>query len=136
MVLALSIAAKAQNNDASTEMQIKWSSFHLFEILLTNSFFAVAILYLIKLVLDHRIKNKLIEKGASDALVKELLQPAAKDAKNSTLKWICMLGSCGIGLLLVDHFQPLGIHSLAIVSLSLAGGFLAYFFLTGDTSQK
>jgi len=136
IVLALWASAKAQNNNQSIDGQIKWSSFHLFEMLLTNAFFATAIIYLIKMILDDRIKNKLIEKGASDALVTQLLQPAAKGEKNIIIKWICILSSSGIGLLLVSHFQPLGIHSLAIISLSLAGGFLAYFFLTRDKVQK
>ena len=132
----LSVSAKAQNNDPSRDMEIKWSSFHLFEILVTNSFFAIAILYLIKMLLDHRIKNKLLEKGASDVLVTQLLQPPAKDAKNNVIKWICILGSSGIGLLLVSHFQPLGIHSLAIISISLAVGFSAYLLLMRDKDQK
>ena len=136
IILALCISAKAQNSDPSIDAQMKWSSYLLFERLLTLAFFATTILYLIKMILDDRIKNKLIEKGASDALVAQLLQPAAKDTRNIIIKWVCILSSSGIGLLLVSHFRPLGIHSLAIIILSLAGGFLAYLFLIRDKHQK
>lgn len=136
MVFVLSASAKAQNNDPSRDIEIKWSSFHLFEVLLTYSFFAVVVLYLIRMLLDDRIKNKLLEKGASDALVAQLLRPSAKGGRNSIIKWICMLGSSGVGLLLVNYFQPLGIHSLAIISLSLAAGFLAYLVLMRDKEEK
>lgn len=136
IVLALSISTKAQNSDPTREIEIKRASFHLFETLLPLALFAVAILYLIKMILDHRIKNRLVENGASDAVVRQLLQPGVKDERNIVIKWVCVLSSSGIGLLLVNQFQPLGIHSLAIISLCLAGGFLAYYFIIRETPSK
>jgi len=136
MVLIGFLSAKAGDNDPGRDIEIKWESFRLFSMLLTFSFFAVVILYFIKMLLDDRIKNKLIEKGAPDGLITQLLQPSVKDTKTVIVKWICILGSGGIGLLLVEHFQPLGIHSLAIMSLNIAVGFLAYFFFMRNTEKN
>jgi len=136
MVLIGFLSAKAGDNDPGRDIEIKWESFHLFSMLLTFSFFAVAILYFIKMLLDDRIKNKLIEKGAPDGLITQLLQPSVKDTKTVIVKWVCILGSGGLGLLLAEHFQPLGIHSLAIMSLSIAAGFLAYFFFIRNTEKN
>jgi|GEM_PF-211147 len=136
MVLMGFLSANAGDNDPGREIEMKWSSFHLFSMLLTLSFFAVVILYFIKMLLDDRIKNKLIEKGGPDGLIAQLLQPSVKDRKTVIVKWICILGSGGIGLLLVEYFEPLGIHSLAIMSLSIATGFLAYFFFIRSAEKN
>jgi hypothetical protein len=134
--LFASIAAYAQNDDPTREIQMRWNAFQLFLSLLTFAFFAVAIFYFIKMILEDRIKNKLIEKGASDSVVTQLLQPVRKDTKNEIIKWVCILGSGGVGLLFVDHFQPLGIRSIAIIALSLSIGLLAYFFFVRQTDKK
>jgi hypothetical protein len=136
MVLIGFLSAKAGDNDPGRDIEIKWESFRLFSMLLTCSFFAVVILYFIKMLLDDRIKNKLIEKGAPDGLITQLLQPPVKDTKTVIVKWICILGSGGIGLLLAEHFQPLGIQTLAIMSVSIAAGFLAYFFFLRSTEKN
>ena len=136
MVLIGFLSAKAGDNDPGRDIEIKWESFRLFSMLLTCSFFAVVILYFIKMLLDDRIRNKLIEKGAPDELVRQLLQPPVKDTKTVIVKWICILGSGGIGFLLAEHFQPLGVQTLAIMSVSIAVGFLAYFFFLRSTEKN
>jgi hypothetical protein len=80
--------------------------------------------------LDSRLKGKLVDKGASEDVVTQLLQPLKKDSKLEPLKWFSILSGIGLGLALIDAFMPLGIHSLAIMSFSLAAGFLAYYFFS------
>ncbi len=85
--------------------------------------------------LDNRLKNKLIDKGASENVVTQLLQPMKNESKLEPLKWFSILSAIGLGLALVDAFKPLGIHSLAIMAFSLAAGFLGYFFLSKRTEK-
>jgi|ERR1035438_643446 hypothetical protein len=110
--------------------------------LLTNSgvligifLFTTFFLTIIRSVLDSRLKNKLIDKGASENVVNQLLQPLKKDSKLEPLKWFSVLSGIGLGLALIGAFQPLGIHSLAIMSFSLAAGFLAYYFFSKKSEQ-
>ena len=92
--------------------------------------FTTFFLAIIRSFLDSKIKNRLIEKGASENIVSQLLQPIKKDSKLEPLKWFSILAGIGLGLALIDVFQPLGIHSLAIMSFSLAASFLGYYFFS------
>jgi hypothetical protein len=106
--------AAAQNSNAA-DYNFKYDALH------TSYTF-------IRWLLDYRLKNKLIEKSAPDHVVSQLLQPITSDNKNVAIKWFALLMGLGTGLSFVDYFQPLGIHSLAIMSFSLAASFLGYYF--------
>ncbi|MDB5155792.1 MAG: hypothetical protein JWR50_499 [Mucilaginibacter sp.] len=121
-------AAAAQNSGSSAELNFEYDSLHLFSTILTIVVFGVLILTFIKWLLDFRLKSKLIEQGAPDHVVSQLLQPITSDNKNVTIKWFALLMGVGTGLSFVDYFRPLGIHSLAIMSFSLAASFLGYYF--------
>ncbi|MCC8424393.1 hypothetical protein [Mucilaginibacter sp. UR6-11] len=120
-------AAAAQNSNAAGD-NFRYDLLHTSSVILTIVVFSVVALTFIKWLLDYRLKNKLIEKGAPDHIVSQLLQPITSDDKNITIKWFALLMGLGIGLSFVDYFQPLGIHSLAIMSFSLAVSFLGYYF--------
>lgn len=103
----------------------------LIGIFLFTSFF----LTIIRSAFDSKLKNKLIDKGASENVVNQLLQPLKKESKLEPLKWFSILAGIGLGLALIGAFQPLGIHSLAIMAFSLAAGFLAYYFFSKKAEQ-
>lgn len=107
---------------------LKFESLHLSSTILTIVIGCVVVMTFIKWMLDHHLKNKLIDKGAPENVVAQLLQPAINDNKNTTVKWFALLMGLGIGLSFVDYYQPLGIHSLAIMCFSLATSFLGYYF--------
>jgi hypothetical protein len=120
--------AAAQNSGPAGGLNLDYNSLLLFTTILTIVVYGVLILTFIRWLLDYRLKNKLIEKGAPDHIVSQLLQPITSDNKNVTIKWFALLMGLGTGLSFVDYFQPLGIHSLAIMSFSLAASFLGYYF--------
>ncbi len=83
------------------------------------------------MILDHRVKDKLIDKGASETIITQLLKPINQESsRDVNIKWFCILAAIGAGLALIGFFQPLGIHSMAIMSFSLAAGFLGYHYFT------
>jgi hypothetical protein len=89
------------------------------------------ILTIVRWVLDQRIKNRLIDKGVSESIASQFLQPAAKkDTKTIAIKWFLILTGIGVGFTLVNLFQPYGAHSLALMAFSLAASFLGYYFFT------
>ncbi len=88
------------------------------------------ILSMIKLFLEHRIKNRVIDKGVDENVVSQLLQPDRKSVGDVAMKWFVIFTGIGVGLTLINVFRPFGIHSLAIMSFSVAAGFLGYYFYT------
>jgi Na+-transporting NADH:ubiquinone oxidoreductase subunit NqrB len=134
MVIVLGVNAQAQwdtkgSIDLDVVLRIAGISFLIY--LIGN-----ILLTFLKIVLNHRLKGKMIEKGASDSVVAQLLQTDQKTNKFTALKWSVVLGSIGIGLLLVQQFPPFGIHSLAILSFCVSAAFLAYYFLIKRTDDQ
>ena len=99
-----------------------------FSIILLFALIMGFIITITRMILDYRIKRKMIERGISEELASKLLQ-TGKNAKNEALKWFLILLSIGSGFLLISLFKPLGLHSIAILSFSLAVGFITYYYL-------
>lgn len=83
---------------------------------------------MLRKILDHKLKNRIIDKGVSKELAASLLQSDEKDEKTNSFKWFLILLSTGIGLFITGIFPSLGIHSFAIMAISISIGFLAYSF--------
>jgi EamA domain-containing membrane protein RarD len=47
-----------------------------------------------------------------------------------------MLAAVGLGLLIVKIVMPFGLHSLAILALSVAAGFGAYYYFSRQTDKE
>ena len=92
--------------------------------------FMVFILTIMKLYLGHRLKNKIVDKGLSENIAASILQTNPHEDRNSNIKWFSLLAGIGAGLLIVYYSQPLGIHSLAIMSFSISASFLGYYLFT------
>ncbi|MDC1162050.1 hypothetical protein OAT18_01270 [Tenacibaculum sp.] len=84
------------------------------------------IITILKKMLDHKLKNKIIDKGISENLASTILQPESNSEIHSSIKWFSLLTAAGIGLFITNQYLPLGLHSIGIVSVSIAIGFLAY----------
>jgi hypothetical protein len=93
------------------------------------------ILHIIRITLDHRLRSKLVDKGVTDKVAGQFLQPASRDLRSQALKWCLMLTGTGIGLTAVYYTLPLDIHSLAIMAFSIALSYLAYFLYLKYTEQ-
>jgi hypothetical protein len=127
LILLAASYANAQSPDPFRE------DARLYELVSTSRFlgtilvYSISILFLIKLILDYRIKEKLIEKGASEAVISQLLPSADKGGNNVNIKWFFIFAGLGIGLGLVYLSRPIGIHSLAVMSLCISVSFLGYY---------
>ena len=130
------VAANAQNNDKFSDGELRFESMHIFAAFANIVLFATAIYLFVKLILDHRIKNKLLEKGAPDDITAQFLETTIKNDKGVTIKWVCILAGLGFGLLIANYTQPLGIHSLAIMCLCLAFSFFGYFLYIHYSDKK
>lgn len=102
-------------------------------ILLLFALIAGFFLNIIKMILDYRLKNKMLDKGISENLASQFLRTG--NNKNEIIKWFVILCGIGVGLVLVAVFPPFGIHSLIMMVFSLAASFLAYH-LYANRSNK
>ena len=86
----------------------------------------IFVLSILKRMLEYRIKNKIADKGISEDLAASLLQPSKMEEGSINIKWFCILVGVGAGLTIIYYTLPLGIHSMAIMSFSMAISFLGY----------
>ena len=86
------------------------------------------ILAIIKSILDFRLKSRMVDKGVSDKVVEQFLQPQNRDAKTQAIKAFLILAGIGVGLTAINFTSPIGIHSFAIMAFSIALSFLGYFY--------
>lgn len=97
--------------------------------------FMVFILAVLKQILDHRIKNKIVENGVPENIISSLLSTNSNEDKNVNIKWFSILMGFGAGLTIVYYTLPLGIHSLAIMAFCIAVSFLGYYFFLKQTGK-
>jgi hypothetical protein len=104
----------------------------LFGMYLVGSFLLTVFRY----ILDHRLKQRMLEKGVSDEVARNFLRSDSRDLKGQTMKWFIIFLSIGAGFVLVNVTLPLGIHSIAILCFCIAFGYLAYYFFVRKTADK
>ena len=98
--------------------------------------FMYFIINVLKRILEHRLKNKIIDKGISENIAQSILETKVKeDSRHMNIKWFAILAGIGIGLLSVYYTEPLGIHSLAIMAFSISLSFLGYYFFTRNLDK-
>jgi hypothetical protein len=116
-------AANAQGTDSMRPEQVR-----IVASIFTVALFMLFILQILKRVLDYRLKNKIVDKGIPESIASSILQTETIGEKEINIKWFALLAGTGVGLIIVNYTQPLGIHSLAIMALSVSASFLGYYF--------
>jgi hypothetical protein len=101
-------------------------------IYLISTFF----LTLIKLFLDYKLKNRMMDKGASESVISQFLQPQKKDSRITAIKWSIVVGGIGLGFTLMLLFPPFGIHSVMIMSFCISLSFLCYYYFIKKTESQ
>ncbi len=87
-------------------------------------------------IFEHRLKNKIVDKGISENIAQSILETKVKeDSRQMNIKWFAILAGIGLGLTGVNYTQPLGFHSLAIMAFSISLSFLGYYFFTKNTEK-
>ena len=137
VVLGSFITANAQSyyspfEDRDFDREIISAAGVLIGIFLFTSFF----LGIIRLILDGRVKRKMLDKEVSENVVEKYLQPTNTDSKSIAIKWFFVLVCIGLGLTIINLTLPVGIHSIAIMSFSIALSFLGYFYYVKRSENK
>lgn len=128
-LLTTSSAANAQDKfDALTDREFMFNVLHSVIAVIVIYLLIVFILTMIRLLMNYNLKKSLLEKGATEQVIAQIL-PSNSGGSPEALKWFTVLFAIGLGLIAVTCFQPLGIHSAIIMVFSVSIGFLAYYFL-------
>jgi phosphate/sulfate permease len=137
VVSLLAIAAQAQdheNFEPFKDREFLFDVLHIGTMLIAIYLIASFILQIFKAGMTARIKNRMLDKGTEENIVKELLQPDKKENKNYILQWFFIMVAIGVAFLLLMLTSPFGLHSLAIIAFSIAAGFGAYYYFTRRNS--
>lgn len=136
IILSFVFVAQAQDSfDPLRDRQLYFDILNISAILTGMYLISSFILQIFKQHYNYRIKNRILDKETEENIVRQILQPNKKENKNYILQWFFMLAAIGIGLILIMLIQPLGLRSLAILALSLAAGFGAYYYFTRKTEK-
>jgi hypothetical protein len=135
-ILVLAFAARAQDSfDPLKDRQLYFDILNICGVLTTIYLISSIIMRILRQHYNYRIRNRILDKGTEENIVRQLLQPDKKENKNEILQWFFMLAAIGAGLTLVNLFRPFGLHSLAILAFSIAAGFGAYYYFSRQTME-
>jgi hypothetical protein len=125
-----SIVAYAQDKpEPLINRELIFDLVHVIVFILVIYLISSFILQLVRQNFDFRLKSKILERQTEQSIVSQLVQPDRINPLNSVLQWICALVGIGIGFALISHTQPFGLHSLAIMALSVAAGLGVYYYI-------
>jgi len=133
-VLFLAGQTYAQDNpDRLIDRGLLFDIINISGLLLTLYLISNFILRLIQQNLDYRLKQKMVEKSVEEHTAQQLLSRNDKDFRKVMLQWFFVLAGIGTGFGLMSVIRPFGLHSLAIMALSMAAGFGGYYIATKQT---
>lgn len=129
--------ANAQDNDRPVYL-MKYDS-EMFQIAATIFVVGMLMYFIInimKKIFEHRLKNKIVDKGISENVAHSILETkTTEDNKYVNVKWFSILAGIGMGLTGVNYTQPLGFHSLAIMAFSISLSFLGYYLFIRNAEK-
>ncbi|MBE7172830.1 MAG: hypothetical protein INR73_19800 [Williamsia sp.] len=83
------------------------------------------LLTLIRMLLNHRLRSKMISMGITGDEAEKMLKHSAEN-KDHAVKWFLLMLSAGIGFAVMSSF-PFGWLSVATIAFSLSLGYAAYY---------
>ena len=132
----LGFTVQAQNQDPYYFMQYNRDIFETCSVIFVVGMFMFFIMAVMKKIFEHRLKNKIVDKGISENIAQSILETRTNvDSKYANIKWFAILAGIGLGLTGVNYTQPLGFHSLAIMAFSISLSFLGYYFFIRNSEK-
>ena len=131
-VCSVSFTANAHESDVVYNEEILQVAAAIFVV----GMFMYFIIDVLRRIFEHRLKNKIVDKGISENIAQSILATQKpEDNRYANVKWFAILAGIGLGLMVVNYTQPLGFHSLAIMAFSISLSFLGYYFFTRSAGK-
>ena len=135
-VSLLGYSVNAQDYGHNEYLQYNKDVFEVCTATFVVGMFMFFIINVMKRILEHRLKNKIVDKGLSENIAQSILAtPTPENTKYVNVKWFAILAGIGIGLTGVNYTQPLGFHSLAIMAFSISLSFLGYYIFMRNAEK-
>jgi len=135
-IIAAGLVSFSVNAQDDTDMEFRPEVFRVLASIFVVGMFMYFIINIMKRIFEHRLKNKIVDKGISENIAQSILATQSPDEnKYSNVKWFAILAGIGLGLTGVNYTQPLGFHSLAIMAFSMSLSFLGYYFFTRSAGK-
>ena len=135
-IIAAGLVSFSVNAQDGTDMEFRPEVFRVLASIFVVGMFMYFIINIMKRIFEHRLKNKIVDKGISENIAQSILATQSPDEnKYSNVKWFAILAGIGLGLTGVNYTQPLGFHSLAIMAFSISLSFLGYYFFTRNAGK-
>ena len=137
-LMVISLASNAQDNNFEPlkDRQFIFDIVNICSILLVIYLLCNFVLRLIKNSLDFKLKNKIIDKQTPEPIIGQLVQSETNQEKRKyLLQWFFVLAAIGVGFIIISLTIPFGLHSLAIMALSIAAGLGGYYYFTRNAEQ-
>ena len=135
-IIAAGLVSFSVNAQDGTDMEFSPEVFRVLASIFVVGMFMYFIINIMKRIFEHRLKNKIVDKGISENIAQSILATQSPDEnKYSNVKWFAILAGIGLGLTGVNYTQPLGFHSLAIMAFSMSLSFLGYYFFTRSAGK-
>jgi len=131
-VCSVSFTANAHDSDVVYNEEILQVAAAIFVV----GMFMYFIIDILRRIFEHRLKNKIVDKGISENIAQSILATRKpEDNRYANVKWFAILASIGLGLTFVNYTQPIGFHSLAIMAFSISLSFLGYYLFTKNAGK-
>ena len=135
-VSLLGYSVNAQDYGHNEYLQYNKDVFEVCAATFVVGMFMFFIINVMKRIFEHRLKNKIVDKGISESIAHSILETkTTEDNKYANVKWFSILAGLGIGLTGVNYTQPLGFHSLAIMAFSISLSFLGYYLFVRNVGK-
>ena len=135
-IIAAGVISFSVNAQEGIDMEFRPEVFRGLVAIFVVGMFMYFIINIIKRIFEHRLKNKIVDKGISENIAQSILATQSpEENKYSNVKWFAILAGIGLGLTGVNYTQPLGFHSLAIMAFSISLSFLGYYLFTRNVGK-
>jgi len=135
-IIAAGLVSFTVNAQGDFDMEFRPEVFRSVAAIFVVGMFMYFIINIMKRIFEHRLKNKIVDKGISENIAQSILATQTpEDNKYANVKWFAILAGIGLGLTGVNYTQPLGFHSLAIMAFSISLSFLGYYLFTRSAGK-
>src|SRR6187200_3496514 len=135
-IIAAGLVSFTVNAQGDLDMEFRPEVFRVLASIFVVGMFMYFIINIMKRIFEHRLKNKIVDKGISENIAQSILATQKpEDNRYANVKWFAILAGIGLGLTGVNYTQPLGFHSLAIMAFSISLSFLGYYLFTRNVGK-
>ena len=135
-IIAAGLVSFTVNAQGDLDMEFRPEVFRGVAAIFVVGMFMYFIINIMKRIFEHRLKNKIVDKGISENIAQSILATQKpEDNRYANVKWFAILAGIGLGLTGVNYTQPLGFHSLAIMAFSISLSFLGYYLFTRSSGK-